>query len=348
MDDPLREHENSPLDDAIGLSYYGREGDDIVMRLEPTHAALGYEDPPMLHGGTLATLVDTAGWYAVMAVAPATWVAVDLRSDFLRMADLSPLKVTARCLRAGRTLAVCNVEISPWDTPEKLTSVGRIQFIRTGDLEEGKQRVDAELASLRARLKADTLVIALSDKSEPNWRLGVLPSYKVNRGDKPLPVLLAELRAYLGEVYKAVSHPSLEGDDVLGLLATNRQVRGRKIIVSIDKDLRNIPGLLFNPMKEDLGVVKITEDAADYNHLMQVLTGDRTDGYTGLPGCGPVKAERILHSVPSGKRWAAVVAAYEGEGFTEADALVQARVARILRHGEYIIASGLVRLWKPN
>lgn len=133
MDDPLREHENSPLDDAIGLSYYGREGDDIVMRLEPTHAALGYEDPPMLHGGTLATLVDTAGWYAVMAVAPATWVAVDLRSDFLRMADLSPLKVTARCLRAGRTLAVCNVEISPWDTPDRLTSVGRIQFIRTGD-----------------------------------------------------------------------------------------------------------------------------------------------------------------------------------------------------------------------
>jgi uncharacterized protein (TIGR00369 family) len=87
----------------------------------------------MLHGGTLATLVDTAGWYAVMAKAPATWIAVDLRSDFLRMADLSPLKVTGRCLRAGRTLAVCDVTVAPWDAPEKTTSVGRIQFIRTGD-----------------------------------------------------------------------------------------------------------------------------------------------------------------------------------------------------------------------
>ena len=87
----------------------------------------------MLHGGTLATLVDTAGWYAVMAKAPATWVAVDLRSDFLRMADLAPLKVTGRCLRAGRTLAVCDVTVAPWDAPEKTTSVGRIQFIRTGD-----------------------------------------------------------------------------------------------------------------------------------------------------------------------------------------------------------------------
>lgn len=133
MDDPLKEHEASPLDRAIGLSYVETVGDEVVMRLDPTHVALGYEDPPMLHGGALATLVDTAGWYAVMAKAPATWVAVDLRSDFLRMADLSPLRITARCLRAGRTLAVCDVTVAPWDAPERTTSVGRIQFIRTGD-----------------------------------------------------------------------------------------------------------------------------------------------------------------------------------------------------------------------
>jgi uncharacterized protein (TIGR00369 family) len=133
MDDPLQEHEASPLDRAIGLSYVETNGDEVVMRLDPTPTALGYEDPPMLHGGALATLVDTAGWYAVMAKAPATWVAVDLRSDFLRMADLAPLRVTARCLRAGRTLAVCDVTVAPWDAPERTTSVGRIQFIRTGD-----------------------------------------------------------------------------------------------------------------------------------------------------------------------------------------------------------------------
>lgn len=132
-DDPLRDHPSSPLDTAIGLSYVGRDGDAVVLRLDPTHTALGYEDPPMLHGGALATLVDTAGWYAVMVAAPAQWIAVDLRSDFLRMADLTPLRITGRCLRAGRTLAVCDVEVAPWDAPERTTSVGRIQFIRTGD-----------------------------------------------------------------------------------------------------------------------------------------------------------------------------------------------------------------------
>lgn len=132
-DDPLLAEPTSPLDAAIGLRYVGRDGDGVVLRLDPTETALGFTDPPMLHGGALATLVDTAGWYAVMAVSPGSWVAVDLRSDFLRTADLTPLRVTARCLRAGRTLAVCDVEVAPWDSPERTTSVGRIQFIRTGD-----------------------------------------------------------------------------------------------------------------------------------------------------------------------------------------------------------------------
>ena len=72
-------------------------------------------------------------WPDRIAMALHQPVAVDLRADFLRMADLAPLRVTARCLRAGRTLAVCDVEVAPWDEPARTTSVGRIQFIRTGD-----------------------------------------------------------------------------------------------------------------------------------------------------------------------------------------------------------------------
>lgn len=133
MDDPLLDHQTSPLDQAIGLTYVGRDGDAVLLRLDPMPAALGYVDPPMLHGGTIATLIDTAGWYAVMAERPATWVAANLRCDFLRLADASPLRVRARCLRAGRLLAVCDVEIGPWDDPQRMTAVGRIQFARTGD-----------------------------------------------------------------------------------------------------------------------------------------------------------------------------------------------------------------------
>lgn len=124
----------SALDAAVGLSAVELLEGAVVLRLDPTATARGGDDPrPFLHGGVLATCVDTAGWYAVAHASPGTWVAVDLRCDFLRLAAPGPHRVVARCLRAGRTLAVADVEIAPWDEPDRLTAVGRIQFARVSD-----------------------------------------------------------------------------------------------------------------------------------------------------------------------------------------------------------------------
>jgi len=119
------------LDAAIGLVAVELLADAVVLRLDPLPAALGGDDPrPFLHGGTLATCVDTAGWYAVAHAAPGDWLAVDLRCDFLRLAHPSPHRVVARCLRAGRTLATADVEIAPWDDPAALVAVGRARYAR--------------------------------------------------------------------------------------------------------------------------------------------------------------------------------------------------------------------------
>ena len=40
------------------------------------------------------------------------------------------------------------------------------------------------------------------------------------------------------------------------------------------------------------------------------------------------------------------MSAYVGKGYTEEDALVQARVARILREGDY--SDGVINLWSPR
>ena len=45
--------------------------------------------------------------------------------------------------------------------------------------------------------------------------------------------------------------------------------------------------------------------------------------------------------------WAVVLAAYEKAGLTEADALAQARVARILRASDYDFKQKKVKLWNP-
>lgn len=123
----------APLDAAIGLVAVELLDDAVVLRLDPAAAALGGDEPrPFLHGGTLATCVDTAGWYAVAHASPGAWIAVDLRCDFLRLAEPAPHRVLARCLRAGRTLATADVEIAPWDDPGTLVAVGRARYARPG------------------------------------------------------------------------------------------------------------------------------------------------------------------------------------------------------------------------
>ena len=132
----------------------------------------------------------------------------------------------------------------------------------------------------------------------------------------------------------------LEADDTLGILATNGEY-SRNIIVSVDKDMLTIPCEYYNMDKE----VTETVDTklADYMHLYQTLVGDSTDNYKGCPGVGPKKAADIL-KIPS---WSRVVTAIKQAGLTEEDALVQARVARILRANEYNFETGEVISWEP-
>jgi uncharacterized protein (TIGR00369 family) len=127
----LRALAPSRLDSALGLTLHGFEDGAAVLRLDPPELAVGSDDPEYLHGGALATCVDTAAWYAVVHEREGDWVIVDLRCDFLRMAGREPHRVEARCLRAGRSLALADVQIAPWDRPERAVAVGRAQLARS-------------------------------------------------------------------------------------------------------------------------------------------------------------------------------------------------------------------------
>ena len=205
-----------------------------------------------------------------------------------------------------------------------------------------KQAIDQEIETLVESLEADSFKLCLTD-SDGNFRKDILPSYKSNRAGTKKPLVLKSIREWLIAERDAYLKPTLEGDDVLGILSTWPGLRGEKVIVSIDKDMKTIPGLYYRDRES--GIVEITEEEADYWHLYQTLTGDTTDGYAGCPGVGPKKAEAILTDDPS---WGAVVAAYEKAGLSEADALQQARVARILRASDYDFKKKEPRLWQPK
>ena len=121
----------SPFDAAIGLALVELLDDAVVLRLDPPETALGGDDPrPFLHGGALATCVDTAGWYAVEHASPGGWLAIDLRCRLPPARSTRPHRVVGRCLARGRSLGAADVEISPWDEPERLVAVGRARFAR--------------------------------------------------------------------------------------------------------------------------------------------------------------------------------------------------------------------------
>ena len=190
---------------------------------------------------------------------------------------------------------------------------------------------------------ADKIIVALSDASHRYWRHDIYPRYKAHRKAGRKPVLLGSTLDHLRRRYECYVRNTLEADDVLGILSTHpRLIPGKKIVVSSDKDLETIPGWFLRIGKGEPRF--ITEEYADYRHLYQTLIGDTCDGFPGLPGVGPKKAEKIL----ADPRWASVVAAYESKGLTEADALVQARLARICRWTDYDYVKKEVKLWTPS
>jgi DNA polymerase-1 len=82
--------------------------------------------------------------------------------------------------------------------------------------------------------------------------------------------------------------------------------------------------------------------------MKQTLTGDPTDGYGGCPGVGKAKVAKALTKKTEDQTlWELVVQQYVSKGLTEADALVQAQVARICRADDYDFINKRPIPWHP-
>lgn len=242
------------------------------------------------------------------------------------------------------------------------------------DEEHAFAAFNAALERIVEDTKATDFLLALTDSAR-NWRLDVLPTYKGNRKTVRRPLLRKCLNDWVLSHFKdkVYLRPTLEGDDVLGILNTHPTlVKGDKLVASIDKDFKTIPGKHYN--QKSGAFFDINEEEADWWHMYQTLTGDATDGYSGCPGVGDDAARKLLnepvlqvpyeHTLKSGPRkgttetrykaeptddvWAAVVSLYASKGLGESVALQQARVARICRHTDYDYVNRKPILWTPK
>lgn len=168
------------------------------------------------------------------------------------------------------------------------------------------------------------------------YRKEVAPYYKQNRAGTRKPMLLNFAKKYLYDNYTGMIEDRLEADDLLGILGSRDR---NTVIWSIDKDLLTIPA--FHLI--DGRVVEVSEKDADYMFLYQTLVGDSTDNYKGCPKVGAKRAEALLKE--KGATWKTVVDAFTAQGLSEQLAVENARLARILRDGEYNFKTKKVRLW---
>ena len=167
--------------------------------------------------------------------------------------------------------------------------------------------------------------IILFFTSPNNFRKKILPEYKGHRNRKK-PCGFKRVIQELKKNYKVIIKDTLEADDAMGIYATKYT---GNIIVSPDKDMRQIAGKLYDFNE----TVDITPDEGAKWHLIQTMAGDNTDGYSGVPGIGIKRAEKIFEE--KGYTWQAVVETFKDKGMTEEDALTNARLARILTVDDY-------------
>jgi DNA polymerase-1 len=215
------------------------------------------------------------------------------------------------------------------------------------DMELAQDVFEKMLRDILRELEATHYTIALSDTV--SFRKDLLCTYKGNRKDKRPPMLRQQLKEYVIQKHSAYLRPRLEADDILGILATDeRFCKGDKVVVTVDKDLKTIPCWMYDI---DSGLQGLIPDGeADFNHLVQTLTGDIVDGYRGCPGMGPVKARKLLNTAwdKGENMWEAIVDEYVKHGYDEDYALTQARVARILRVEDYDFKKKQPILWTPK
>jgi len=118
----------SPVHRALRLRVV--QADDAGVRLEaeagPEHT--GEDGSQFLHGGVVATLLDTAATFALIQATGADWGTADLRVDFVRPAPAGPLYADATAVHVGRRLGRASARLS--DPSARLLASAVGTFVR--------------------------------------------------------------------------------------------------------------------------------------------------------------------------------------------------------------------------
>lgn len=131
--------------------------------------------------------------------------------------------------------------------------------------------------------------ITMTDEKE-NYRkaVAVTATYKGGRISTK-PFFWRKIRNWIYEQDECILSVNEEADDIM----SKRLMESRyHACVSVDKDLKNTPGVHWN---DHTGIhIEVTPAMAYRNFYTQLLTGDQVDNIKGCPRIGKVKATTLL------------------------------------------------------
>ena len=166
----------------------------------------------------------------------------------------------------------------------------------TKSLNDFKKNVEETLPDWVEAPFCEDYILALGSPDGKNYRDDVFPDYKQSStraaGRKKRVAHSKASRGWLNQRDDSFVADNIEADDLLGIWATD--LGGEGVIVTVDKDLDQIPGPHYNPRRNQLYHVS-EQEAADF-FLLQMLTGDPMDNIPGVMQLGPVKSKAILET----------------------------------------------------
>jgi len=167
------------------------------------------------------------------------------------------------------------------------------------DIEDATAKFDEVFMSIVNKLEDsyDIEKVLVFSGSLGNFRKLITPKYKANRTNTPKPILLQEMHDWVKENYNSLYGHGIETDDLVAKYWYNlSQEVGRDnvMIVSIDKDYKQFPCLMYNYHYKHQIVYDITEEEAMFNFYEQMIIGDTADNVNYFKGKGKKFAEKYL------------------------------------------------------
>lgn len=156
------------------------------------------------------------------------------------------------------------------------------------NIDKARQLLTAVAEDIPPKVGCDEYVFVTGGVGK-NFRYIINPDYKSNRKKQAKPIMLDKVREMAFEEFPMVYIPHLEADDTCRILLEENK---DNVIVSVDKDLRTFSGKIYDSYHDVMRYITIQQ--AEANFKRQLLIGDKTDGYSGIPKVGPATADKLI------------------------------------------------------